>query len=654
MAKITIRIPSTLKELQEFARSLPDKELLALLQKADVAYHDVGNSIMSDPQYDVLREEAERRAKKKALFAEYVQKTGVTPSREEVTLPYFMPSLDKGKPDTGKIAKFAARHKSKQHVVSDKLDGVSLLLVYHKGRKVQVFTRGDATSGQNVTRIAPYLNIPQVLNVDIAVRAEILIAKSKFDQHFDRANGGRYNDARGATVGLVNTIRGDKSPLRHFDVFAYEIKSGHMKPSEQLMLLKKLGFKVVPYVILKTIDDNILSNLYEQRKAASVYAMDGLVVKHDVYEESTPNMPKLAIAFKRNILANMRDVPVTFIEWRVSKHSQLVPRIHIEPTRIGNVTVTHVSGRNAFFITHGYNYDESALPKARPIGKGAILRVVRSGDVIPHIVEVVKPAKKPDMPTVPYKLDANEVRAYLADDGKTDNSKQKEAIRLRQLVHFFSTLGVEGLKAARLKLLMDHGHDTMLNILNITVDELLELPGIQEKTATKLVTSLRDALANATLPMLASATGAFGAGMGEERTKVVFDAYPDILSSKETPQQLYRKIIQLHGFKETTTQQFIKGLPLFREFVKAIGFKVKAPKSTGSKFKGMVVVFTGFRNKLWEQLIKEQGGSYSNSLTKATTLLVIKDGSAGSSKIDKAREQGIPIMTESQFKRKYV
>ncbi len=631
------------KQAVDYAESLNDRKLVELLNKADKAYYNSDTTIMDDTYYDLIREEASTRTS--PLVKEYLKKVGhAPPKRVEVKLPCPMPSQDKIKPGDGSVDKFK-KPAPKQWVLMDKLDGVSLLIAYVANKLPKIYTRGETTTGQDVTRLLPHLKIPKKLSESMNVRAEILVSRSSFESMFSKESGGDYENARNMVIGVVGRLK-DNSTAKHFDVVCYEIKGQKLTPSQQLKRLDSLGFEVPEYKIVSEIDDSTLTQYLAKRRKNSTYDIDGLIVAKDILYNDSEKNPSHSKAFKVN---TSQETEVVDIEWRASRHGKIVPRIHVSPLRIGGVTIKHVTGHNAYFIVHGHRYrdkKEFAGKPAKPIGIGSKVLLSRSGDVIPHITEVLT-AKPPKMPDTPYSWDENRVEIYVS------NNESRDVIKLKRIAHFFSVLGVDDLGESRVKQLIDSGCPNAVSILNITVADLMKLPGFQETLARKLVSNIKKAREEASLSKWAAASGIFGQGMGERRAEMVFSVYPDVY--RDPIEKARKLILQLPNFSDTTTNQFVEGLETFAKFLKAIKYTgTVSEKPKGTKLSGKSFVFTGFRNSEWEKAITQNGGSIASSVNKTTTALVAKDLSSSSSKFTKAKQLGVPILTKDQFFAKYL
>lgn len=623
------------------AMAMPIRSLVSLLKELDKAYHIDSNPLATDNQYDILRDVLAERDPTNP----YLSKTGhsIKRSRKKVTLPVYMPSLDKIKPD-GKINQWTAKYTG-PYVVSDKMDGQSLLLVYNN-TPVAAYTRGDGKVGQDVSHLLPNLKIPRNIKKQMTVRCEFLMSRDKFKQ-FDKALGGEFDNARNMTGGIVNSLK-DSDHTKHVTIMAYKILDGYganLRPSKQLTLLKTLGFNVVPHTVITEADDEVLSKLWNKRKARSKYDIDGIVVENDtVNKQPRAGYPSYMFAYKINTLEATKEVVVESIEWEATKTGKLFPTIRITPTRIGGVTITNVTGHSAFFIINGFRQKDSKnnLP-VRPIGPGAVLAVVRSGDVIPHVVSVIKPARKPGLPDVPHTIkDGN---AWL-----TKGSDQDEDVKVRRMLHFFTTLKIDGAKEQTVRKLRAIGIKTISRVFNTSVEELLKVEGFKEKSAVALYNSIQKAKQSITFARLGDASGLFGDGIGERRLQDLIQQIPDILQLDLSTSDLVERIRQVHGFEVKTARKIAIGLPKFVKLLDSLGLKLtKTKKSSTGPLQNMVVLFSSVRDKELVEIIEKNGGTVVGSFSSKVNTLIIKDEFATSSKITKARENNVKIYTLDKF-----
>ncbi len=613
-------------------------------------YLKVGKLVITDPVYDKLEAELKQlKPTSKVLHTAGANVVG----REKVPLPFPMYSLDKGKPEDGTADKWLKTHKGPYHI-SDKEDGNSLELVW-ENKKWEAYTRGkNGTVGSKVSRIVPHLRIPQSPKVKfLVVRGEAVMPVSKFSQFSKETRGEKdgYDNPRNLVAGAINKFKEKHEALEHIDFIAYEIiEPRTYKPSEAFAKLKELGFKVAPNKTFATLTVEQLQKILVARKEKSVYEIDGLVIEQDKINKRPPpgtHHPDYAIAFKMDDEDQIKVVPVTSVTWEETKYGLLIPVINIAPLRLSGVTVKNFNGRNAFFIEHGYNskLKGTGLPE-RPINKGALIKVKRSGEVIPHIMEVMKGAKTPSVPDVPYERKGIQ---YVA-------TEQTSLVLNKQIESFFKILGIENIGVGVAAKLSDAGFDTVMKIINAQPKDFVRAEGIQVKLAQRIWDSIHSKLDSIPLDKLMAASAVFGTNWGVRRFTAILKAYPTILDlSTEPAPKMIARIQGISGFKELA-KDFAAGLPKFVMWLKKSGLKPVMPKTIkvkGSNLKGQVVVFTGFRNKVLEEDIQALGGTVGSSVSGKTTILLVSSMADDSTKVQKARALGVDIMTEVPFKKKY-
>ena len=231
-----------------------------------------------------------------------------------------------------------------------------------------------------------------------------------------------------------------------------------------------------------------------------------------------------------------------------------------------------------------------------------------------------------------------------------------DVVILQRLEAFFVALGIENVKYQTLEKLYEAGYTTLKQIFDLSIPKLAKIEGIQTTLATKLYNNIHTRLKEGVeLPLLMKASGQFGRSIGERKSKMVLDTYPDILSI--APNQWAQKLKTVKGFQNTTASQFIEGLPKFIKWYKVYKpyipiAKPKKIKQTGSRLNNQVIQFTGFRDADLEKTIQANGGKIASSMTGVTVLLV-KSKASTSIKITTAKSKGIKIMTPEEFKSKF-
>lgn len=632
-----------------YAKGLKKTALKNFLNALDDAYHDDGESPVSDEAYDIMAEN-------------YTARFGLTGSGAEpkigapvkgggkVVLPVPMGSLNKLKPGVTQLPIFLSA--GGPYVVSDKEDGISLEIVYTNGIPQRAFTRGDGKIGKDVSGVLPALRIPQRISEkgEFIVRGEFTADKAVFQKYYAE----EFATSRNHGGGLLNRNQASEH-ISRYKFVVYEVLMGSVagKPkSQQLTFLKTLGFTVVPWKSYPTLTEAKLVELHNLRKGGKAKRdIDGIVVERDIpYKVVQSGNPTHAYAFKINSLESSVLVKVKDVLWEESRLGRLIPRVQIEPTLIGGVMVEYFTGHNNFFIEHGYKYELRKKPpyEARPINKGATIRAIRSGDVIPFIMAVEKAAKTPAKPSVPFRVDG--VHLHIETSGNKTNLRV-----VKELTHFFTVIEVDGLKQGTVQKLVDAGIDTVKKILNVKVARLLEMEGFQRTSATALVANLAKAKANMTFGNVAKGSGAFGDKIGATRLAAVEESIPDILDRVNLPERDLENMIRgIRGFKELAAQ-IAQNLPNFVKFIKRNGIELVETKKeavVGAAMKGQVVLFTSVRDAAVQKWIVQQGGKIASTVNQAT-MLIIKEEGARNNKTEIAEAKKIPILPLARFKQKY-
>jgi len=323
-----------------------------------------------------------------------------------------MPSLDKITPSTDALEKWMKKYKG-LFTVSDKLDGVSAMLYYEK-KMLKLYTRGDGEKGFDISFLIPYV-IPDAVDTKkfpdgLSVRGELIISKDDFDKlTLDRKN------ARNTVAGLVNsktyTKRLEIAKITRFVVYA--IINPEMNHYEQLKKAAELGFEIVDYKAIgyDTLSNDYLSKRLTKRREESDYDIDGLVVVHSKksYSPSLDN-PKYAFAFKQIMTDQYGESTVLDVIWTMSKDGHLKPTVLVEPITLRGVTITKVYAHNAKMLVD------------KVIGPGAVIKVIRSKDVIPYIMDDTKkaPNDKPKLPDVEYEWNKTGIDFVAKKAGDSD------------------------------------------------------------------------------------------------------------------------------------------------------------------------------------------------------------------------------------------
>ena len=626
---------------------LTKKEFLKILKKnkldilknikeyLDDKYYNTGEvSEFTDEQYDILKE----------IITNYdineKKKVGskIREDNNRVKLPHWLGSLDKIKAEeVNKLENWKKKNIEDEYIIENKLDGISCLLFYDN-EKVKLYTRGDGIIGADITHLLEYIkNIPLLKN-KISIRGELIIQDKIFKEKYSKDN----SNGRNMVSGLVNA-KSLRDGIEDIEFIGYEIildEEKQSKPFTQLELLKKYGFTVVNHVIIKN-DELSIDNLTEiliENKSKSLYNIDGIIIQSNKeYIRNKKDNPKYAVAFKMTISDNLIEAEVEYVEWNISKHKLLKPRIKIKPVNLNGITISYASGFNAKYIVE------------KSLGKGSIIEITRSGDVIPFIVSVIKPSKEPDMPKVLYKWNENNVDIIVEED-------EENIAEIKMISSFFSNMGIKNISDATVEKIYNSGYDTLIKIFKAKKDDFEKIEGFQKKLSEKIYTNIHSGLKNITKDVLLGSSGIFE-GIGKRKLKVLFDNFPDILDVKLSDKEMLEKIINIEGFSDKTGEKIILNLNKAREFLEEVNpyvvYENKKEENT-EKLKDITVLFSGFRNEELEKQIILNGGKVLTSVSKNLKILIVKDKVNTSLKIEKARKLNIDILFEGEFIETYL
>jgi DNA ligase (NAD+) len=616
-------IPKLLENHIDYGNKISIKKLVDLLQYLTDLYHNTSdvNKIVSDKTYDELEEILKIRSPNNKYFKNIGAQVN---EKQKVKLPVRMPSLEKKK-DEKSINLYINKFKN-NFVLSDKLDGVSAM--YHNGK---LYKRGDGDIGTEISSFIKPLKIK--IPDNLYVRGELIIPK-KFHSNFSNT------DPRNVVSGYLNANTIDNELTKYIEFVAYELIDSDLSPEEQFNILDQFKIKRVETKIIKDLTIKVLQDYLILRKEKSKYTIDGIVIYHNSPYEiptKTKSNPKYAFAFKMDLDEQKEITTVIEVEYNASKDGNLIPRVIFEPVKIGGVTINKATAHNAKFI------------KDKKIGPGSVIEIIRSGDVIPKIINVIKPNKEGFMPEGNYHW--NETNTHLV----LDNKSEDKSVLSSNILNFINKMKIDHVNIGLVNKFIDHGLDTINKIIEASVDDFLEIEGIKEKMASKIYNNIQEKIKSCKLEQVMHASNIFGTGLGERKLKLIIDQYPDILTKSG---DLLSLIIGIDGFAQKTAQRFIDKLPEFKQFLKQHPkIKISTCKeaknkkaSTGTKYTNQVFVFSGFRDNNLKEKIESQGGIVNDSINSKTTTLVVKEKSKTTGKIKKALDMGVVILQLDEFK----
>ena len=622
----------------EALKVLSEEDLSRLIRAANDAYYceKEQQPLMSDNEYDILREYTLEKYPQNQAASEGHTQCAVA-EKNKVKLPYEMWSMDKIKPDTDALSKWKQTYMG-PYVLSCKLDGVSGLYSTEGEGPPKLYTRGNGIIGQDVSHLIPYLRLPSAKNC--VVRGEFIVSKTTFKTKYSQD----FANPRNFVAGIINQKKLDPLRCADVDFVVYELLKPVLKPSAQLDYIEKAGFQCVQYTTTETLSNDILSELLIDWRANSAYEIDGVICINDaIYPRQTGN-PAHAFAFKMVLSDQIAEAKVVGVLWTASKDGYLKPRVQIEPIQLGGVKIEYATGFNAKYIVDNQ------------IGVGALIRLIRSGDVVPHIIAVIQPAAEAQMPEVPYVW--NETRVDILLQNKDDD----QSVREKNIVYFFTNLEVDGLGPGNVKKIIAAGFDTVPKIIVMEEADFLKVAGFKGKMALKLKTSISEQLAKATLPELMHATNLFGRGFGVKKFKLILAAEPTILTASTDNSEKIKRLSQIEGMAKKTAEQFIGQVPIFLDFIAKTNLTAKlqeepinaaAAKDKTHPLYGKQFVMTGFRDKVLLEKLEAVGAEQGTAVRKNTFVVLVKDPMEETSKTGEAKALGIPIMTPEEFLMKY-
>ena len=649
------------------------EELKPLLKYYTQKYFD-DEQVVSDYEYDMLMREL------KGIEKEYpelitkdspTQKVGASIKKgfEKVTHEVPLQSLQ----DVfsfAEVMEFDERMKKAaeeynlplDYVVETKIDGLSSALEYKNGVLVRGATRGDGIVGEDVTdNLKTIKTIPKKLSepIDITVRGEVFISKDDFDKlNEDRLmeEEGQFANARNAAAGSLRQLDSKITAKRPLDIYIFNVqKSDTIKFTshyESLLYLEKLGFNVNPVKILcNNIDEAIkaIEKIGKDREKIS-FGIDGAVVKVDNLElreklGTTYKTPKWAVAYKYP--PEKKETKLKDIVCQVGRTGAITPMAILEPVVVAGSRISKTTLHNEDYI------------RERDIKIGDTVIIQKAGDVIPEVIGVNKKKrtgeeKDFEMPTVCPVCGAQAVR----EEGEAAwycNGIECPAKLYRGIIHFASreAMDINGLGEAIIEELINRGLiSNITDIYKLTFEDIASLKKNGKKFAQNLIDAIEESK-HRDLYRLVNALGIRHVGVKLAKTlcktyntmdKLMGATYEELYMKEEIGKIIAKSITDF--FKEEQTLDLINKL-------KEYGVNMEAIKEEGAdeRFAGLTFVLTGTLEKYSrdeaQEIIEKLGGITSGSVSKKTSYVLA--GESAGSKLTKAQELGIKIITENEF-----
>ena len=639
------------------------KELGEKLREASRAYYQEDREIMSNVEYDALYDTLSALEKETGIVLADSPTVNVGYEaveqlpKEEHERP--MLSLDKTK-EREALREFIGEHPT---LLSWKLDGLTIVLTYEKGELIKAVTRGNGIVGEVITNNARvFKNIPLKISFKgrLVLRGEAIITYSDFEKINETIGDAdaKYKNPRNLCSGSVRQLNNESTAKRNVRFYAFSLVSAEgvdFRNSREVQFrwLNKQGFEVVEYrkVTAETLDEAM--DYFAEAVTTNDFPSDGLVALYDdiAYGESlgtTAKFPRNAMAFKW--ADEMRDTRLLEIEWSPSRTGLINPVAIFEPVELEGTTVSRASVHNI------------SIMKELKLGIGDTIRVYKANMIIPQIAENLTGSGNAPIPhncpacgqeTIVKK--ENDVECLFCVNPGCPAKK----IKSFGLFTSRDAMNIDGLSEATLEKFIARGfiHD-FGDIFEISryKDEIVEMEGFGQKSYDNLMESLERAK-ETTLPRVIYSLGI--ANIGLANAKVIcrhFDNDLDRIrhASLEEVSDIDTIGPVIAGnlvayFKDEDNNRRLDHLMSF------LHIQEDSPKQE-QIFEGMNFVITGslvhFGNRSEaKELIESLGGKVTGSVTKKTNYLINNDIQSNSSKNKKARELGIPILSEEDFQK---
>lgn len=645
------------------------EELTRLLTEANYRYYVLDDPTMQDFEYDRLLRELEdlekahpelakedsptRRVGGEALskFEEYVHPVPLM-SLQDVFSPEeledFLTKTLESYPDTA-------------FSVEPKIDGLSVALEYENGRFVRGATRGDGVRGEDVTEnLKTIHSIPMTLEgapERLIVRGEVFMPKKSFEalnRHQEDEGKPLFANPRNAAAGSLRQLDSKITARRKLDILIFNVQLADgvefLTHAESLEFLKKLKFKVIPFTLLRDAGEIVrqVMSINENREKLSC-DIDGAVIKvNDLSQRlrmgSTAKFPKWAVAYKYP--PEIKPTVVEDIVVQVGRTGVLTPKAVVRPVRLAGTTVTNATLHNQDFISE------------RDIRVGDTVHIRKAGEIIPEILDVDL-SRRPEG-TVPYRLpdrcpicgaptQKDEDGAFLRCTGA-----ECPAQLSRNIAHFVSrdAMDIEGLGPSIVDALIGKGFlKSPADIYYLTLEELRSLWQKGDTAAKKLLTAIEGSREQDVsrliyalgIRQVGAKTGKVLASQFGSLDALMAASVEELTSVPDVGEVTGRSIAD--WFAQPQSRHMVERL-------RAAGVNFESKRVvTDARFAGMTFVLTGALSKFTREEATEKiellGGKASGSVSKKTTYVVV--GENAGSKERKARELGIPILSEDDF-----
>lgn len=641
------------------------RELIGTLRAAGRAYYQESREIMSNFEYDKLYDELVSLEKETGIvFANsptqnvgYEVVSALPKERHEKP----MLSLNK----TKSVEELADWLGGQTGLLSWKMDGLTIVLTYQNGTLVKAVTRGNGEIGEVITANAKaFVNVP--LNIsyqgELILRGEAIIRYSDFEKINEQIEDvdAKYKNPRNLCSGSVRQLNSEITAQRQVHFYAFSLVKADgidFKNSrkEQFEWLKTQGFEVVEYheVTKETLPETV--KMYSEAIAENDTPSDGLVLLYDdiAYGQSlgrTAKFPRDSIAFKW--ADEIQETKLLYIEWSASRTGLINPVAVFEPVELEGTTVSRASVHNI------------SIMEALELGAGDRITVYKANMIIPQIADNLTRSGVRDIPEVcPVCGGQTEVRRINDVKSLYCTNPDCQAKKIKSFTLFTSrdALNIAGLSEATLEKFigvgMIHEYADIFH-LDRHQEEIVEMDGFGQKSYDNLIAAAEKA-SHTTLPRMVYGLGV--AGIGLANAKMICRHFKNDFEAMR--HATVEDLVEIDGIGEVLAQAWTaffsdgKNNTIVDHLLAELTFEAgdeESSEGADEAFAGMNFVITGslehFKNrKELQELIERRGGKVTGSVTSKTNYLINNDVASSSSKNKKARELGVPILSEEEF-----
>lgn len=599
------------------------EQLREKIRIANESYR-IGEPIMSDGEYDILIEELAEMSPDDELLSKVGHE--ILDEGRKTRLPIPMASMNKIK--SLEEIKDWQRLKLLPNLVeiicTPKYDGLSLCK--DELNDGDAITRGDGQFGQRSNEHYNLIGNHLTGVTDFAYTyGEVIMPKKVFLEKYSND----FANPRNLVAGLINSKTPSES-LKDCNFIKYgaipTLRNSFTTKQQILDKLNEGQTQKVPYHVCGILDlsEELLISLFKEW--SEEYEIDGIILEVNnlatqeaLGRETSTGNPVFSRAFKHPSFEQSAETEVIGITWNISKQGLLKPIINVKPVKLDGVTVSNVTGNNARFV------------KDMGIGIGSIVKIVRSGLVIPKIIDVIKTVDFIEPVIDGVEIGWNDAGIELMTLTETEDQQ------LKKIVAFFEILEADNVGEGVVSQLWGAGYKTIEQILNLTTNDLESIDRFGKRKAKIVYDSIKKSITGVQLSKLQHSTGIFS-GLGSKKLALL-----EHFTEKPTIQQ----VMEIEGFAEISAKTYVENYEKFLTFIEGLPITISEKVevvAVGDDLVGKQFVFSGIRIPEYEKIIIENGGIIGSGVSKNTTHLVIKTKGTGSSKEKKATELGVVIL----------